>query len=72
MVRGPARRQVCLKSGHAHVFHAPNHGQPSATLGDLMAREVAQWILGMAHILENGIVEKSTGQRSLSYPWGAL
>ena len=68
VVREPVRRQGCLKSDYAQVFHVPSRGQPSATLGDLKAMEAAHWMLGMAHILGNGIDAKSTGLRSLVYP----
>lgn len=68
----PVRRQGCLKSDYPQAFPASRRGGPLAIQGDLEARGAVHWMPDKVHILENELDEKSTGQRSLTYPWDAL
>jgi len=68
----PVRHQRCLKSDYPQVFHVSSHGGPLAMQGDLEARGDVHWMPDKVHILGNELDEMSTGQRSLTYPWGVL
>ena len=72
MAQEPVDRPGCFESDYPRVFHVPTPGRLSATLGDLEARGDALRRLDKAHILENGLDEKSMDQCSLTFPWGAL